>query len=192
MEKITRCIVQWLLKKDFIKSETYEWCIYGVQKRLTTLLTWILLLLISGHFWGVSQSVWFTIGFLLLRRRTNGYHFKTYFTCLFFSIVLEFFSMWIINNLESYILFGVLIISDVLILILSPVNNDQIHLTASEIFGMRTKVFHLIITITVICTILIWANSLSTMLRGVIAGLLADVITLIAFYLKTFLERIHI
>ena len=58
MDIIATYLAKEFLKRKLIKEDALEWCIYGIGKRLSTLITGVLLI-VSGsyHFWFPSSDI---------------------------------------------------------------------------------------------------------------------------------------
>ena len=84
MQLTQKCVSMGLLDESYS-----EWFAYSIEKRVTTLLTWLVQCLIGGFCFGWTLTISFSVFFLLIRKYTNGYHAATYSKCLFCSILLE-------------------------------------------------------------------------------------------------------
>lgn len=84
MQLTQKCMSMGLLDESYS-----EWFAYSIEKRVTTLFTWLVQCLIGGFCFGWTLTISFSVFFLLIRKYTNGYHAATYSKCLFHSILLE-------------------------------------------------------------------------------------------------------
>ena len=84
MQLTQKCVSMGLLDESYS-----EWFAYSIEKRVTTLFTWLVQCLIGGFCFGWTLTISFSVFFLLIRKYTNGYHAATYSKCLFCSILLE-------------------------------------------------------------------------------------------------------
>ena len=83
---------------NIIEPKSYEWLVYSMLKRLTTWVTWALLMLVGGLFFGFVQTIVFGFCFLFLRACTNGFHATSYMRCLFLSLCMEICCLWFSNR----------------------------------------------------------------------------------------------
>lgn len=85
------------LAAGIIEADELDWFGYAIEKRMTTLLTGTLLMLIAvaiSDFW----TAFFYLGsFYFLRVRTNGYHARGFVGCLGQSIILELVSLFCLS-----------------------------------------------------------------------------------------------
>lgn len=82
MQLTQKCVSMGLLDESYS-----EWFAYSIEKRVATLLTWLVQCLIGGFCFGWTLTISFSVFFLLIRKYTNGYHAATYSKCLFRSIL---------------------------------------------------------------------------------------------------------
>lgn len=79
------------LTKHFVRNGILDqgladWCIYWLQKRILTGLVISIMLILGSLIFGVKATVCFLMGLLPLRRRLNGYHTKSPYTCMVLSV----------------------------------------------------------------------------------------------------------
>ena len=89
MKDFARQLTQKCVSMGLLDESYSEWFAYSIEKRVTTLLTWLVQCLIGGFCFGWTLTISFSVFFLLIRKYTNGYHAATYSKCLFHSILLE-------------------------------------------------------------------------------------------------------
>ena len=146
------------------------------------------------------------IGELLLRLSTN-YIFcclfccikkifkwvpKTYIHCLLLSLILQSVSMILIKALPTKFFGFVWIFSDFVILKIAPVNNNQLHLTQSELSALKERIPYVLFFVNLTCIILRSPpieKTLSNELEGLTAAMLSDALTLLIFVLKKIYGR---
>ena len=73
MQLTQKCVSMGLLDESYS-----EWFAYSIEKRVTTLFTWLVQCLIGGFCFGWTLTISFSVFFLLIRKYTNGYHAATY------------------------------------------------------------------------------------------------------------------
>lgn len=193
MDIIATHLAKELLKRALIEETSLEWCIYGIEKRLSTFITWTFLILLGSYHFGFLQTISFSICFVSLRKYSNGYHAETYTHCLIFSLILQSASMTLVRNLYPEFFIIIWIFSDFVILKIAPVNNNQIHLTLSELSMLKRLVSYILILVNLTCVILILfpvSKGLSSVLKGLTAALVSDALTLVIFVLKNIYRRI--
>ena len=146
MQLTQKCVSMGLLDESYS-----EWFAYSIEKRVTTLFTWLVQCLIGGFCFGWTLTISFSVFFLLIRKYTNGYHAATYSKCLFCSILLEVVLLASISYVfrTGLALLFLTIVSDITILILN-------------IFAI----------------LLVGTQIAPSILQGLVAALTADAITL--------------
>lgn len=132
MNQLAQKIANYCIICGFISADDFEWCTYGIEKRITSFITGFILALIGTVLFGIKRTFSFVFPFHFLRKRTSGYHATTYISCFFSSIFLEFFCISISSTIHPYFCFLILIFSNATIWLFSPCNNIYIHLTNDE------------------------------------------------------------
>lgn len=153
---------------------------YSIEKRVTTLLTWLVQCLIGGFCFGWTLTISFSVFFLLIRKYTNGYHAATYSKCLFHSILLEVVLLASISYVfhTGLALLFLTIVSDATILCIAPVNNESIHWSTDEFKAAKTSVRWLLLLLNIFAILLARVQIAPSILQGLVAALTADAITL--------------
>ena len=137
MDEVAKKIADFCVKNELVEQGMFEWCVYSIEKKLVTFSTWVVLISIGTRLFGFRCTLCFTLGFLVLRRRTNGYHAKTYIKCLIVSLLIECGSIFVVQNISMERLVFIIIFSNLTIFKFAPVNNEQIHLTVDEMNAMN-------------------------------------------------------
>jgi accessory gene regulator B len=162
-------------------DESYsEWFAYSIEKRVTTLFTWLVQCLIGGFCFGWTLTISFSVFFLLIRKYTNGYHAATYSKCLFCSILLEVVLLASISYVfrTGLALLFLTIVSDITILYIAPVNNKNIHWSTNEFKAAKIAVRWLLLILNIFAILLVGTQIAPSILQGLVAALTADAITL--------------
>ena len=126
-------------------DESYsEWFAYSIEKRVTTLLTWLVQCLIGGFCFGWTLTISFSVFFLLIRKYTNGYHAATYSKCLFHSILLEVVLLASISYVfhTGLALLFLTIVSDVLVKLKPSAMFQRFQIQLEQNVGIQHTVLH--------------------------------------------------
>lgn len=138
---ISEKITNRLIRKNVIEDYNREIYLFGVEQFLTTTLnivTTIVIGLVLGELW---QSILFVLMFMMLRSYAGGYHASTPVGCYFLTSSIIAIALSVLKYIEINILVcvGLLIISGVVILILSPVQSENKPLDNIEFVIYRKK-----------------------------------------------------
>lgn len=139
MKIIADRIATHLVENQVITLGEQAWCAYGLQKRMETGVTLLLLLAVGGVLRSVPCAFVFTVALLVLRVRTNGYHAKSYARCLFASVLTEALSMLALPFFSYATLLVLLLGSLFVILAVGCVNDERIHFTAEELQAAKRR-----------------------------------------------------
>lgn len=175
MQLTQKCVSMGLLDESYS-----EWFAYSIEKRVTTLFTWLVQCLIGGFCFGWTLTISFSVFFLLIRKYTNGYHAATYSKCLFCSILLEVVLLASISYVfrTGLALLFLTIVSDITILYIAPVNNKSIHWSTNEFKAAKIAVRCLLLILNIFAILLVGTQIAPSILQGLVAALTADAITL--------------
>lgn len=132
-------ITEYLLKKGIIALERKAWCIYALERRMSTFVTVSFIMIVCGLHFGIVETLIFSFSMLSIRRRTGGYHVSTPIACLALSVGIVFFGLYVAQFLASkaLTLSIILVISDILIFWLAPINHPNLKLTPQEMAKNR-------------------------------------------------------
>ena len=72
MNLIATHLAKRFLKRELIAEESLEWCIYGIEKRLSMFTTWTLLILLGSYCFDFRRTISFAVCFVTLRKFSNG------------------------------------------------------------------------------------------------------------------------
>lgn len=126
-------LVDVCIAKGYITQDQAPWLYYGIEKRVTTILVSVPMLIIGTLVSTPAMSIAFYISFCSLRTRTNGLHAKTLAGCLILSIISEIFFLGILPCiLDDTVTISLLIVSTISIAVLAPYNHPNMALSAEE------------------------------------------------------------
>lgn len=99
MNQLAQKIANYCIICGFISADDFEWCTYGIEKRITSFITGFILALIGTVLFGIERTFSFVFPFHFLRKRTSGYHATTYISCFFF---INIFGIFLHINFFNY------------------------------------------------------------------------------------------
>lgn len=79
-------VTEQLIRAGMLEQELEDWCIYWLQKRVLTVLSVSVMLLLGSLHFGMGITICFLLGLLPLRRRLGGVHTKSPHTCMALSL----------------------------------------------------------------------------------------------------------
>lgn len=174
-----------LIKEKIITLEDKEVYSYGFQLLLSMILKGtglVILGLVTGY---LTETVIFVLSFGLLRIFAGGVHAHSYFKCFAVTVVLVYGSIWLSSLMIGYssvvlTLSMILILSNIMVLLFSPIDSPNKPLSESE----KRKNRHRSIMVITIGSILILISSIlipTFQYHSVIAslGFLIEALTLI-------------
>lgn len=145
-----------LLQRHDIEPEQAEWMRYALLRRLTSLVTFLILLPVGMLLVGLIRATLFIFTFRFLRTRTGGYHARTAIGCFAASLSTMLISLVIARNVSSCgVSVGVFLVALSLIWVLAPANNIYLHLSKDEISAIRSKLkIRIVIVFSLGCALL--------------------------------------
>ena len=127
LQRVTERMAFFLLKEEILQEKDFEWCIYLFQKWIFTVATSMIIFLIGLLIASPIQILVYHINFLILRKRSGGYHAKTPLRCLGLSIVIELNVLLIARQIQNSLFMNIFIFSLSIIILwfVFPVKQDE-------------------------------------------------------------------
>lgn len=127
IEELAKNITEKFINNNIIKPEEKEIYNYCFETTIVTVLCYSILLILSVIFKESLSTLVFLISFLVFRKTSGGYHAKNYTICASMSLFAYFFYILVIKkiNILFDISFYLLVIGLLIILILSPIQDDN-------------------------------------------------------------------
>lgn len=171
------------LNNGYITQEQALWLRYGLEKRISTFLISIPMLIVGSWISSPVMAVSFYTSFCLLRSRTNGIHAKSFGGCFILSILTEVVFLGVLprfwNNVVAIVL---LIASTISIYFLAPYNHPNMDLSSEELVecarSAKRRLFALILFLVVMR--ILQFNQLAA---GVLLGIVMVAVTLTFAYI---------
>lgn len=140
MQRLVDRITRYCVNEDLIKQEEIQWFRYSLERKLSMLFVGIPFLIIAFTISNSLCAISFFSTYFFVRKYIGGYHAKTIWGCLAFSLLLELVFLGMLPHLLTIpVLLGVLGISFFAIFRLAPYNHPNMHLTTEEIRGCRQR-----------------------------------------------------
>lgn len=127
------------VQHTIIEPSLFDWCVYSIEKRIISILSWIFLLFIGSSLFGIAETCVFLTSFLWLRKSTNGYHASSYLGCISLSLLVEIVCLLTAPHLPHSAANAVVLLADALIYLYAPHNDIKIHLSTAELVALRSR-----------------------------------------------------
>lgn len=157
--KLASFFAQKLIQVGSVKEEQRDVYEYGLEILLADIGYLIIFLLFATVTSTMLQSLFFLVGFILLRRFAGGYHANTYTKCHIMFLINQMIFTAIIKFVPEHFYFALIIslvsISLIVIWMLAPVDNNTRRFIKNEynIFRRKSRIYSvviLIMTVTVL------------------------------------------
>lgn len=154
-EKTAEIIIRKLQENNKINSEQYEICRFGFKQGLTIILNAITMIVIGTVMCELWQTIIFMTAYVPLRSNAGGYHAKTAMRCYIYSILLMVAVLLAIKHLipTRVICIIILIISDIIIISLAPVEDNNKLLDSIEKIIYKKRTLIITVSESIICCI---------------------------------------
>lgn len=135
IEKIAANVVGQMTAERLIDKDQKDYYVYAIIYHAEQLITVGTILLISWFVNEIVPTLFFLLFFLSLRKRTGGYHFKSFSQCYIGTIVIYIVIVGLNSILIGYtnILFIVLLLSIGVIGWIGTVNHPDAHMNMEEL-----------------------------------------------------------
>lgn len=158
-EKISKAVVNWLLKDNQEKQEDYEIYLFGIEQMFENVISVSTTLLIGIVLGELLRTIVLITAFMAIRSYAGGYHASSPLRCYILTnivivAVLSAMKYIIFNNTFLWCL---LIMDSVVILMLAPVDTENKRLDEIEYIYYRKKtviVWSIEVIIAIFCAIL--------------------------------------
>ena len=135
IEKMALKLVNQMEKEKIISKsscEYYEYALIGMVEHVITVVTMLILGLIFKQF---LPTVCFMVFFLLLRKRTGGFHANKFWKCylgtvIFYIAIMQIVPIFCRNQIVMY---GLLFFAMLLICIMGTINHPNMDMSKSEL-----------------------------------------------------------
>lgn len=167
------------IEKRIITQAQAEWFVYGVEKRLSTILAAIPCFYVAILLSDLTCATFFFATYFYIRRFSGGYHAKTVCGCIFFSLATEIVVLGIVCSIGSHLFFLLCILPCMLIIhLLSPCNHPNLHLTEVEVSACK-KHTRIRILMVALAFFVSYVSGVRTILQGITAGCILASMTLL-------------
>lgn len=171
------------IDNGYITQEQAPWLCYGIEKRITTFLISIPMLIVGSWVSSPAIAVSFYISFCLLRSRTNGIHAKSFGGCLILSVLTEVFFLGILPRVwNEAVATALLFASTISIFILAPYNHPNMNLSSKELVECARSAKRRLLALLLFLIVMhvLQFNRLAT---GVLLGIVMVAVTLTFAYI---------
>lgn len=176
-------LVDTCINKGYITQEQAPWLRYGIEKRITSFLISIPMLIVGSWISSPAITIPFYVSFCLLRTRTNGIHAQSLGGCFILSILTEVVFLGVLPRVWNGIVAIVLLMaSTICIYALAPYNHPNMDLSPEEFAacGQSAK-RRLLLLVLLLIVLRAWHfNQFAT---GILLGIVMVAVTLTFTYI---------
>ena len=170
------------VQNGIITEDQLPWFIYGIEKRLSTVLISIPFFLLATLLATPQCAVSLFLAFFLLRRRTSGYHAGGIASCLFMSLALEIaFFILIYPLLHLFTIILLLCTCTPIICTFAPYRHPNMQFSDEEVHACQTS-SRAIICILAIGAVISYAAGLHEITKGLTIGITMATVLLCTAY----------
>ena len=170
-------IEQACLKHRIIEEADRKWFRYALEKRITSSITMALMIAIGSCLSSLVSVGIFAGVFCYIRKRTNGYHAKTFLGCMAFSLISEVILFGYIYPCIAENLSVIVVISALLIVALAPYNHPAMHLNSNEFKACRRSAL-LRLVLILFAYYVAYKESYADCIKGISLGILFAAVSL--------------
>ena len=178
MDSLIQKITDYCLDRNIIDADNASWFMYGIAKRLSTILVSIPLFLVAAILTSLEISIAYFMSFAVIRRRANGYHAESWLNCLFMSIAIVAVFLGLIYpalNLSSSCWVSIMCV--LLVFIFAPYDHKLMHFTPEEYSACRHR-SRISVCLTALLALLLYLVGLDSIATAVVAGMATAVFLL--------------
>lgn len=172
-----KVIVKQLIANQIISQEEEEIYEFGLESLILKFIHCISYLCIGIYLNQLPELIIIAFVLIPLRRSAGGYHARTRMGCYIFSCIYIFSTLLILQAIQSeFIWWMILVISDVIIILMSPADNENKKLDTNEIEYYSKKVRLILICVNMICVLLsvLHLSQIEVVIKSLACGVFAE------------------
>lgn len=182
MKKIDS-LVDTCINKGYITQEQAPWLRYGIEKRITSFLISIPMLIVGSWISSPATTISFYVSFCLLRARTNGSHAKSLGGCFILSILTEAVFLGVLPRVwNDIVAIALLIASSISIYVLAPYNHPNMDLSTEEFVACARSAKRRLLTL-ILLLIVLHGLHIDQLATGIMLGIVMVAVTLTFAYI---------
>lgn len=153
MKRISQKLITFMYKNNMIEENRRELYEYALEILLSGMLHFITVVLIGFAAGMVKESLLMFVSFFAVRKFAGGFHASTPLKCYFFSVAANFLMLVLVSLFTKWnndiAFYAVLIISDSVIFLVSPVEsaNKELNRKERKVFKALSAALSVIITV---------------------------------------------
>ncbi len=157
--KFANNITSFFISKGFLQQNKYDWYVYTIQRRVSSIGGSIILLIAGFIFLGFVETIVLLQSISFIKRRSSGYHATSMSKCWTLSLLTLFANSIIINYIpintfSSTIFLFVLLICNIIIFQFAPINHLNMNLSKKAILANKIKVRKIVIVESIFALLL--------------------------------------
>lgn len=134
VEKIAKELTFKMISSELIKAEKEDYYIYAIVSIFEKIIVFGTILVIGIANKIILPTIVFWVGFMGLRKRTNGFHAKKFYMCYIGTIIIYCMVIVIEPFLTNYkyLMYTVVILAASIIVVIGVINHPNMDLTKEE------------------------------------------------------------
>lgn len=175
--------VNYSVNSGFVSHDEAPFLRYNLEKLLSNLFLSIPFVIIGCFLTSLETGITFFVAFSFLRVRTNGYHSKTFWRCLFTSVALEIVFLVLFYHWLSYTaLLIALALSAITIFFLAPFRHPNMNYSDEEV-RVCSKSSKIRIMILLLGAVLLFQTGCWELAKGIVLGITMTAFLLVLAYI---------
>ncbi len=176
MHKLAIRITDYLIARGVSKKSERDFYIYGCEILLLKIVNVGTLLCIAGAMGNPVEGIILLLTFMTLRKYTGGFHLGSALGCYMFTALVYVSSLYLCVNYvgSKAMCFVIVIISEIIIVSLAPIDNPNLNLTEMEIKSMKKQIKRLVVLLSVILIVLMLGGGGMRFISPIVLGIGLD------------------
>lgn len=176
MHELAIKITDYLIARGVSKKSERDFYIYGCEILLLKIANVGTLLCIALVMGNLVEGIILLLTFMTLRKYTGGFHLGSALSCYIFTALVYMSSLYLcVNYMGSEAMcLVIVIISEIIIVSLAPIDNPNLNLTEEEIMSMKKQIKRLVVLLSVILILLmLWGKGIR-FISPIVVGIVLD------------------
>ena len=160
MHELAIKITDYLIAKGVSRKSERDFYVYGCEILLLKIANVGTLLCIALVMGNLVEGIILLLTFMTLRKHTGGFHLDSVLGCYIFTALVYMSSLYLCVNYmgNKAMCLVIVIISELIIVSLAPIDYPNLNLTEVEIMSMKKQIKRLVVLLSVIFILLLFCG----------------------------------
>ncbi len=158
IHNIAKRFTEYVIQMGYVDKSKFDEYLYGLELTLIVLLNSVTVMLIGIIMQMLMETIIFWLTYNILKKYVGGFHFSSTTACYASTCIMCPIVLWVIKYSNYTIDWSIVLISEIILILLAPVETIQKPLDEKERLFFKKIAIMLSLISLVICLILVLLN----------------------------------